>query len=324
MPPFRRPAVARVAGLCLATVLASWQGRADEPAPFVVTPHDPARVHLIAYGDQRFTDVAEKDASRPGPRQALVRRIAEEPVDAILMTGDVPWHGGTVNDYTVFLQETAVWRDKHLAVFPALGNHEFAGCAENTCLDHWWDANPSLRGRRYYAVDVGSVRTIALDSDLPLTAGSAQRQWLEHALDRLPATTKFVVLFLHHPPVAAQEADPLRHNVRPNEVVLADFLTEKAKTLAARLMVVAGHVHNYERREQAGVVYLVSGGGGAKPYPVSRDGDLYAAPGEPNFHYLTLTVTGSVLTGEMHRLEDPDAPAPHTFAVRDRFEIVAR
>jgi acid phosphatase type 7 len=314
----------RLLGVLLWTAVAPAVGAAEPSLDaFSIVPKDPKVVRLIAYGDQRFTDAAEKDASRPGPRRALVQAIAAEAADAVLMTGDVPWHGGTAADYAVYQQETSVWRDQHLAVFPALGNHEFAGCAEKDCLAHWWEANPTLQGRRYYAVSIGSVRALALDSALPFNVGSPQRRWLENELDRLLAATRYVVLFLHHPPVAAHEADPLRHNVRPNEVVLADYLTERAKTLPARLLVLAGHVHNYERREQGGVVYLVSGGGGAKPYPVSREGDLYHAPGEPNFHYLTLTATDATLHIEMHRLEDPEAATPHEFAVRDRFDIAA-
>jgi hypothetical protein len=111
--------------------------------------------------------------------------------------------------------------------------------------------------------------------------------------------------------------------VRPNEVVLADYLTEQARRTRARFIVVSGHIHNYERREQGGVTYLVSGGGGAKPYPVSREGDLYASPGEPNFHYVTLDFTATDATVTMHRLEDPDSPLPHEWKIRDQFEVSA-
>jgi predicted MPP superfamily phosphohydrolase len=191
------------AGLLTAFVIAPGIGFAA--SPFNVTPRDPHHIRLIAYGDQRFTDVAEKDASRPLARQALVRRIAEEAADAVLMTGDVPWHGGTVNDYSVYQQETALWREKHLEIFPALGNHEFAGCAEAECLTHWWDANPRLSGLRWYSVAFGeTVRAIALDSARPLTFGSEQRRWLENEIATLSDNTQYVVIFLHHPPVAAR------------------------------------------------------------------------------------------------------------------------
>ncbi len=306
-------------------LLALWApGMANATTPLQVVPRDPAHVRLVAYGDQRFTETSERDASRPAARQALVRAIAEEPVDAVLMTGDVPWHGGTVNDYLVYETETALWRERHLNVFPALGNHEFAGCAEADCLAHWWEASPHLAGLRWYRLQLGPrVEAIALDSTKPFNAGSEQRQWLERQVAELPPTTAYVVFFLHHPPVAARESDPLRHNVRPNEVVLADYLTEQARHARAKFIVVSGHIHNYERREQGGVVYLVSGGGGAKPYPVSREGDLYASPGEPNFHYVTFDFTAAGATVRMHRLEDPESPLPHEWKIRDQFEIAA-
>ena len=90
-------------------------------------------------------------------------------------------------------------------------------------------------------------------------------------------------------------------------------------------MVAAGHIHNYERQEQDGIVYLVSGGGGARPYEVVRDAaDRYAGPGFPNFHYLRFTLAGERLSAEMVRLEDYGAARPAHFEVRDRFDLSAK
>ena len=61
--------------------------------------------------------------------------------------------------------------------------------------------------------------------------------------------------------------------------------------LSAGVLVSAGHIHNYERNVQDDVVYLVSGGGGAHPYPVERTpNDLYQDNGFPNFHYVKLVL----------------------------------
>ena len=47
------------------------------------------------------------------------------------------------------------------------------------------------------------------------------------------------------------------------------------------------HIHNYERLVRDGVTYLVSGGGGAKPYEVERTpADLYQSRDFPNYHYV--------------------------------------
>ena len=95
-----------------------------------------------------------------------------------------------------------------------------------------------------------------------------------------------------------------------------------APTLQARILVSAGHIHNYERHEESGVTYLVSGGGGAKPYEVDRTpSDLYQNTDFPNYHYVRLVLEGSRVRATMVRLGDPDAPGPHTWEVRDRFDI---
>jgi hypothetical protein len=279
----------------------------------------------VVYGDMRFTDVAEKEAARPGPRQALVRRIATETLDALFLTGDVPWHGGDPRDYQEYARETVPWREQHLRVYPVLGNHEFSQCEEGACLEAWWQAFPQLQGRRWYSLALGSqVWVLALDSNASLLPGSEQRMWLEEQLQSLPSQVRFVMILLHHPPVADQGVLVLRANERS----LGSYLTAIAPRYPARLLVVAAHVHNYERFEDHGVVYIVSGGGGAHPHPVIRGSRdkyrVHGAPDHPNFHYLRFTLEGGRLRAVMIRVEDPDAPEPLTFAVRDQFEVVAK
>jgi len=156
-------------------------------------------------------------------------------------------------------------------------------------------------------------------------AAMAPNPFLEEQLAALPRAVRFVIIWLHHPPVADLAAGELAdHNPRPNEIELADVLRRVASTSRARFVVVAGHIHNYERFEQDGVVYLVAGGAGARPYPVERSAaDLFRGA-DPNFHYVRFRVERDRLSAEMVRLEDPDSPAPATFEVRDRFEIRAR
>jgi acid phosphatase type 7 len=296
------------------------------PAAFHVDAAAGAPLRFVAYGDIRFTATTERVASIPAARQALIAQIAAEQPAAVFLSGDLPWHGGSTADYDVYRAETAIWRERNIPIYPALGNHEFALCAEQECLENWWSAFPALRDRRWYSVAVGErLLAIALDSDASLEPGGTQRAWLESELARLPDSVDFVFIYLHHPPVAdAQSGIAADHNPRPNELALADYLRAVAARSRARLVVCAGHIHNYERHEQDGVVYLVSGGGGAHPYPVVRDAtDLYRDPGFPNFHYLRFTLEGNVLRGEMMRLEDPDSAAPAGWQRRDVFEVPA-
>ena len=84
-------------------------------------------LRIIAYGDMRFTDPVEVLATNPKVRRWLVNQIAAEKPDAVLLSGDVPWHGSQVADYDEFRRETQIWRDAHLRIYPALGNHELSG-----------------------------------------------------------------------------------------------------------------------------------------------------------------------------------------------------
>lgn len=278
---------------------------------------------MVAYGDMRFTDPTEIVASSPQARQALVAAVAREHAAAVFVSGDIPWHANPA-DYAVYRHETRAWRAARLRVYPALGNHEFSGCDEAQCLDYWWDVFPELRSRRWYSVALGTkVLAIALDSDISLLPGSEQHQWLEEQVNGISPTVRLVVIFLHHPPVAdLQEGGLANHNPRPNEIALADYLGEIAPQSKARFLVSAGHTHNYERFLQDGVVYLVSGGGGAHPSPVVRGpGDLYPSADYPNYHYVRLVLRGQTVSGEMVRLADYTAAKPVTWQVRDRFEI---
>jgi 3',5'-cyclic AMP phosphodiesterase CpdA len=283
-------------------------------------------VTVIAYGDTRFTDPSNVTATSPLARAALIARIAEEHPDAILISGDVPWHGGEKDDYARFRSETEPWRSRGLSVIPALGNHEFSQCLPDACLENWWTAFPELRGERWYTAEIArNVRVIALDTMSPLTEGSEQLTWLKDTVGGLPHAVEFVIVTLHHPPVAdIQTRLRLDHNPRPNEIALAEYLKDVSRSTEARFIVVAGHIHNYERFLEDGVVYLVSGGGGAVPYEVDRTpSDLYKGIDFPNYHYVRLTIASGRLKGEMYRLDEPAAPMPH-FTMKDAFEVTAR
>ncbi|HEY2040345.1 MAG TPA: metallophosphoesterase [Edaphobacter sp.] len=296
------------------------------PGPSFTIPRSEVsrKTKIIVYGDQRFTDPTNTKVTSPKARRLLVEKIAQEHPDAVLMSGDVPYSGDVVNDYEVYRAETTIWRDEKLHVYPALGNHEFHG-DPNEALEHWWSAFPELRNRRWYSVELGAnIYTIALDSDTSLRKGSDQQTWLNDQLFRLPKSTKFVFISLHHPPVADfQTRINVSHNPRPNEIELRDDLEEIAPKIKAKIILSAGHIHNYERFQRGPVAYLVSGGGAASPVRVERKPeDLYQDNGFPNYHFVEFTLEGNKVIGRMYRLADPNGETP-VWEVKDTFEVKA-
>jgi hypothetical protein len=296
----------------------------DSSAPTFRVPASKLSSHVtvIAYGDQRFHDPANHTVADPVMRLALVKKIAEEKPDAVQMSGDVPYKGTDPADYENYRSETEVWRRAHLRIYPALGNHELSGGVQQG-VEAWWGAFPELKGRRWYSVALGDrLSLIQLDSNSDLTANSEQLNWLRTQLAGLAPTVDFVMISIHHPPVAdIQTHIEVDHNPRPNEIALRDFLSSVAPSFHAQIVVVAGHIHNYERAQLNGVTYLVSGGGGAHPYFVERTADdQYQDPNFPIFHYVRFELGTKELTATMFKVEDPTA-AELTWQAKDHFVI---
>jgi hypothetical protein len=303
---------------------------ASPAAPNFTVPESewPASPVIIAYGDTRFTNPEQTEATNPKIRKWLVDRIATEKPDALLITGDLPWHGANPKDYAVFHEETQAWRDAHIRVYPALGNHEMYshGFIDNTGegLANWWAAFPMLHGLRWYSAQLGSrFYVLNLDTNSTLHVGSEQMTWIVDQIKSLPSSVRFLFVNLHRPPVADYQrfGDPM-HNPRANEIRVGKYLERVAvEHPALRIVVICGHIHNYERFLIDNVTFLVSGGGGAAPRPIHRGPkDLYQDTEFPNYHYLKFVVNGDELDGSMFRVADPRGDAP-VFEVKDHFVI---
>src|SRR5579859_3396091 len=286
------PRIHRKTGLLSAllffTLLSFFASAADIPSspsllsqsgPTFSVPNSelPKTLSLIVYGDMRFTDPDNIKVANPRARRLLVDKITSERPDAVLLTGDVPYSGDNPKDYDDYRTETAAWKAANMRVYPALGNHELHG-DPNLALKNWWAAFPELNNRRWYSVQLGKhIYLINVDSNADLSESSRQMLWLQDQVQRLPKSVKFVLIGLHHPPVAdIQTRIEVDHNPRPNEIALRDYLSKAAPKSRAQFIVASGHIHNYERFQLDGVTYLVSGGGGARPYEIDRTpADLY-------------------------------------------------
>jgi hypothetical protein len=278
---------------------------------------------FVVYGDTRFSP--REDIVNPIARRALVERIAGENPAAIFIGGDLVYEGNDPNEYETYRKETAPWAERKIAVFPALGNHEFKGCTHQEaepCLENWWQSFPSLalRPHRWYSVALGSaLLALVLDSDAPLKPGSEQRTWFEKQITAADGHFRFILIVLHYPPVR----DPIYPRMR-DEREVASYLSRKAPSLAARVLVVGSHVHNYERYYRDGVTYLVSGGGGAKPVPAARMfGELSKLTTSVNYHYLRFRLEDERLTGTMVRFDATERDGS-AWTEPDHFEVRAR
>jgi len=262
---------------------------------------------FVAYGDTRFHDPTDHEASNPPVRQALVAAIDKERPAFVSIGGDIVYVGENPKDWEVWDAETSAWREHKIALYPALGNHDLKG-NEKTALDNYFQRFPELQRSRYYSVRMGNTIMLILDSALDEVSGP-QGEWLRKQLATIPANVDFVFFVFHHPPYTSSSDEKTfggGHSARTKELDLANLLEEKQKTVRARFLVFSGHVHNYERHEHGGVIYFVTGGGGAHAYPVTRkETDLYRDNGV-NYHYLLVEVDHNKLKVTMNKVEIQD------------------
>ena len=197
-----------------------------------------------------------------------------------------------------------IWRASKVPVYPALGNHDLHG-NQKVALANYFHRFPQLKNSRYYSLRAANTLMLVLDSSLDETSGS-QGQWLKQKLDTIPADVDFVFIVLHHPPYTSSSDEKKYgggHSARHPEHMLAGMLEGRQRNTRTRIVVFAGHVHNYERHEHGGVTYFVTGGGGAHASPIERAPDDPFPDKKINYHYLLVDVDRGRLRIIMNRLD---------------------
>lgn len=279
-------------------------------------------LHLIAYGDTRFTNPSVTGVTNPRVRQWLADQIGQQHPQAILLTGDTPFHGADPADWEVFQRETESWRKAGALELPTTGNHETLGGPR--WIPNYLENFPEIAGHRYYSALLGTVEVISLDYTQASGASSDQGRWFASQLNHVPSQVEFLMILYHVPWMADRQTQVFVGLPSKNELDLRQILEARLTGIHAKVVVFNGHIHNYERFERRGVEYVVTGGGGAVPYPVlfRGGGDLYRDTGFPVYHYLVLDVVNHKLHATMWKVKDP-AAATLEAEVKDEFTIDA-
>jgi len=322
--------------------------RADAASAVIkIKDPKPYPFRFIAYGDMRFAErasygqvIADADA-----RQQVVDQIGKESPAFLVVTGDFVFRGFHSEDWQYWHRAIQPMRDRGIRVFPAIGNHEvgpfppktwggeafqeIASVAEPVIaargLANYFAEFPELSGQSWYSAQYANCYFLVLDSEADDASQLAQKQWMTAQLGAIPAEIDYIFVVLHRPPYTALTDEV--HKPQPMELELRAMLEEHQKTTRARIVVIAGHVHNYERYEHGGVEYIVSGGGGAapptKPFPRATD-DLYTNGkqdplNQALYHYCVFTIDHSNLSFQMMKLVGQGKSA--TFQPSDSFKL---
>jgi 3',5'-cyclic AMP phosphodiesterase CpdA len=233
---------------------------------------------FIVLGDNRSGD----DIYRK-----LVSLAMERKPDFVVNTGDVIVTPGNKKEWAKFWEMS---RPISVPYFLTVGNHD--AHPKVPLSERTYKQQVDLPGNElYYSFVAGNSLIIVLDSfmdDQEKRITGEQFNWLEAVLVNSAQEHKFV--FLHHP----LYTDPGKGHHAHDSM---DRYPESRNMLGALLAkyrvdaVFAGHEHYYERRAVDGVLYIITGGGGAPIYDKEEYGGYN--------HFVQVTVDGGKVSAEV-------------------------
>jgi PKD repeat protein len=128
---------------------------------------------------------------------------------------------------------------RHLArTRPAAGNHDYLDNPELGAADYFKYFGPAAGDPTtgWYSYDLGAWHVVVLNSNLSMTAGSPQEQWL--LADLAASTTVCTLAYWHHPRFSSGS----RHGNSTDPLPVWRALYQ-----AGAEIVISGHDHQYER-----------------------------------------------------------------------------
>lgn len=247
-------------------------------------PDDDDRpVRFLAYGDNR-TD--------PAAHAAVVRAMARAPSDFLVHTGDFVEDGSNRVQWQAFFDtEAPLLRGRCL--FSAVGNHELTDGSGVQYVRFFGptDVGPAEKIRTEHLNGTtrwGRVRFFFVNAMVGAGRPTLDRAWLEQTLTAADAEANldWRVVVLHHGPWSS---GPHGDNPRLHDANVVSLLAAHKVDL-----VLSGHDHIYERGFGSGLGYIVTGGGGAPVYKVTKPGP-HAQRIEPVRHFVDVSVTRSAI-----------------------------
>jgi hypothetical protein len=187
-------------------------------------------------------------------------RLLDRIPGSIFTAGDNAYMRGRLEDFRNCYEPT--WGRHRGRTHPVPGNHEYESGGSG--YFSYFGASAGSGGLGYYSFSEGAWRVIALNSEVPSGAGSAQMMWLRDELSAKPTACTAVIW---HRPLFSSGRNGDNPDMRDVWRALYEFNVD---------LVINGHDHTYERfapqdpdgRPDAarGIRQFIVGTGGAPLY----------------------------------------------------------
>ena len=286
----------------------------------------PDSLDVLIWGDSGWGSEAQVDLARQ------MERLHD--VALALHTGDIAYEDGSEVAFTQ--RYFRVYRRflARVPVYPVPGNHDVRTDGGRPMDEAFvLPGAAETAGRRYYSFDWGQAHFIALDSNeeggvrSDLRVRGRQYRWLVCDLSVAAADprTRWIVVYLHHPPYSAGTGLSGHGSDRTLRDVLAPVFDRYEVDL-----VFSGHDHIYERSHPIragavdtagpGVVYVVTGGGGASQHWRGAGRAWHTAVSARAYEFVLLRIAPDRMAAEV---VDRNGVRLDAFSVRPRRDRAA-
>jgi hypothetical protein len=184
----------------------------------------------------------------------------------VFTTGDNTYPDGTDSDFMNCYEPS--WGRHKARTYPSAGNHDY-NTEGATGYYNYFGPVAGEPDKGYYSYDLGSWHIIVLNSNIQVSAGSEQEQWLRADLAAHPVAC--TLAYWHHPRFSSGDIHGSNSRMQPLWQALYEHGAD---------VVLAGHEHNYERfapQDPQGVAdpvrgirQFVIGSGGRSHYPITN------------------------------------------------------
>ena len=160
------------------------QGPPVTPPPPIPIPVPSGPQVFVGAGDIAMCDRHAEDTAR------LLDSIG----GTVFSLGDNAYFQGTMQQFRDCFEPT--WGRHKGRTRPVPGNHEYESPGADAYYTYF-GANAGPRGLGYYSFDIGDWHAIALNSQVPVGAGSAQEAWLRG--DLAGNRSRCTIAYWHYP-----------------------------------------------------------------------------------------------------------------------------
>ena len=206
--------------------------------------------------------VGAGDIADSGSGDSATATLLDNIPGTVFTTGDNVYDSGTASQFSSYYEPT--WGRHKTRTRPSPGNHDY-NTSGATGYYNYFGTSAGPSGRGYYSFDLGNWHIVSLNSNISMSAGSTQEQWLR--ADLAASSKPCTLAYWHHPLFTSSSNHAPSTSTRPLYQALYDHNAD---------VVVWGHNHVYERfapmnpsggaDASRGMRSFVAGMGGASHY----------------------------------------------------------